>query len=261
MNPPSLKSYERFLEEKVLGFGLLQLKEYYDRVVYPMKETFKESDFMKELNKNLKTYNEEYLMSKECLLLSRIEPIKIDIKPFDSMICKCYRKDVINNARWSEADFDLEAEYDWTNPMYCFETFTDILRTRISVRYLDGATFVAEKLKSLADDLGLPHKIEPKASEEGYYAIHFDLTYSFDIPSITFDPKEIQSSIEFQINTEIQNIVEDLAHKYYEQARMRLKKMDEIWQWNYECEEFLPNYLGHIIHYIEGMIMEVRERE
>ncbi len=85
--------------------------------------------------------------------------------------------------------------------------------------------------------------------------------YPFEIPSITFDPKEIQSSIEFQINTEIQDLIVDLAFKYYEQRRMIPKRMEEKWQWDYECDEFLPNYLGHIIHYVEGMIMEVRERK
>ena len=261
MELPSLEEYEEFLEEKVLGFGLRKLEKYYDGVVYPMKKTFEESDFLKRLKKNLPTYNEEYLMKKEYPLMSRIEPIEIEIKPFNSMICKCYRKDVINNTKWLIKDFDLEARYDWISPLRCFEEFTDILRTRISVRYLDGAVFLAEKMKSLADSLELAHKLAYKAEEEGYYAIHFDLTYPFEIPSITFDTYEIQSNIEFQINTEIQDLIVDLAFKYYEQRRIRPKRMDEKWQWNYECDEFLPNYLGHIIHYIEGMIMEVRERK
>ncbi len=46
-----------------------------------------------------------------------------------------------------------------------------------------------------------------------------------------------------------------------EETRMKLKRTDKIWQWDYKCDEFLPNYLGHIIHYIEGMIMEVRDRK
>jgi len=261
MNLPDLASYESFLEEEVLGFGLGRLEKYYESVVYPMKKTFEESKFLKQFNKNLRTYNQEYLMKKEYELMSRIKSLEIDVKPFESMICKCYRKDIINNTKWVEEDFDWNAEYDWTNPLHCFENFNDILRTRISVRYLDGAIFIGEKLKSLADSQGLANKIAPKASEVGYYAIHFDLMYPFEIPTIKFDPKEIQSSIEFQINTEIQDLIINLAYKYYEQARMRLKGTKEIWQWDYECDEFLPNYLGHIIHYVEGMIMEVRERK
>lgn len=35
---------------------------------------------------------------------------------------------------------------------------------------------------------------------------------------------------------------------------------DVAWQWQYRGDQFVPNYLGHILHYIEGMIMEVRER-
>lgn len=40
-----------------------------------------------------------------------------------------------------------------------------------------------------------------------------------------------------------------------------MKPLDIKWQWDYESDEFIPNYLGHILHYIEGMIMEVRKRE
>jgi len=52
--------------------------------------------------------------------------------------------------------------------MSCFEKLTDILRTRISVRYLDGAIFVANKLEQLADSLKLKHKLVYKAKEEGF---------------------------------------------------------------------------------------------
>ena len=245
----------------MLGFGLLKLKRYYENVANTMKKTFEESAFLKKLNKNLPIYNENYLMARGYPLVSKAERLAIQIKPFDSMIRKCYRKDIIENPRWAVEAFDWEAQYDWINPKYCFEKFSDILRTRISVRYLDGVIFVAEELRSLADSLDLPHRIAYKAEEEGYYAIHFDLTYPFEIPTLMFQTYDIKSTIEFQINTEIQDLILDLAHKYYEERRMRLKETDEKWQWDYECDEFLPNYLGHIIHYIEGMIMEVRERK
>ena len=33
------------------------------------------------------------------------------------------------------------------------------------------------------------------------------------------------------------------------------------WQWDYKSDEFSANYLGHILHYVEGMIVEIREKQ
>jgi len=166
MNLPKLDKYEKFLEENILGFGLLKLERYYENISFLMKKTFEKSDFFEKLNDNLGNYNEEYLMDKGFKLFSINKPLKIDVKPFESMIHKCYRRDIINNPKWINEDFDWSRKKDWINPISCFETFTDILRTRVSVRYLDGAIFMAKKMKSLADSLELKNKLEYKAKEE-----------------------------------------------------------------------------------------------
>jgi hypothetical protein len=36
--------------------------------------------------------------------------------------------------------------------------------------------------------------------------------------------------------------------------------IEEI-SWNYRNDQFITTYLGHILHYVEGMIIEVRDRE
>ena len=42
---------------------------------------------------------------------------------------------------------------------------------------------------------------------------------------------------------------------------MRIGRQKDTWAWKYEGEEFSPNYVGHLIHYVEGVIMEIRNRE
>jgi len=258
---PKLEDYIDFLEDKLLRFEIGELQKYYERVVYAMRKNFEESSFLKQLNDNLRTYHQDYVQQNEYPLFSRIEPIEIKVKPFHSMLEKCYRQDVIDNPRWKEAEFNWDSAYVWIDPTTCFERFNDILRTRLSVRYLDGAIFLLEKTERLADSLNLKHSHRYKAEEEGYYAIHFYLTCPFEIQSKDSGLKKIESKVEVQINTEVQNLILDLSHKYYEERRMKKRNVDEKWQWDYDCEEFTPNYLGHIIHYIEGMIMEVRKRK
>ena len=60
---------------------------------------------------------------------------------------------------------------------------------------------------------------------------------------------------------QIKDVIKELTYKYYEKRRMRLSPSDEKWQWNYKSEEFAPNYIGHILHYVEGAIMEIRDKE
>ena len=51
-------------------------------------------------------------------------------------------------------------------------------------------------------------------------------------------------------------------HKYYEEKRGKVSlAVERVWQWDYESDEFIPNYLGHRLHYVEGMIMDIRERD
>jgi hypothetical protein len=52
-----------------------------------------------------------------------------------------------------------------------------------------------------------------------------------------------------------------LLHKYYEERRKKIGAEDVKWQWNYKTDEFVANYLGHILHYVEGMIMEIRDKQ
>ena len=74
-----------------------------------------------------------------------------------------------------------------------------------------------------------------------------------------FKTEKIMVSIEIQITTQLQEVIKKLLHKYYEERRKRIEKPSVKWQWDYKSDEFSTNYLGHILHYVEGMIMDIRE--
>jgi len=78
---------------------------------------------------------------------------------------------------------------------------------------------------------------------------------------VNWDTIFIKISIELQITTQLQEVIRKLLHNYYEERRIRLKEEDLKWQWDYRSDEFATNYLGHILHYIEGMIMDIREKQ
>ena len=65
---------------------------------------------------------------------------------------------------------------------------------------------------------------------------------------------------EIQVTTQIQEIIKTLLHKQYEEKRKVNTPKDYKWQWDSKSPQFIPNYLGHIVHYVEGMIIEIRDK-
>ncbi|MGA8485346.1 MAG: hypothetical protein WB706_13230 [Nitrososphaeraceae archaeon] len=39
------------------------------------------------------------------------------------------------------------------------------------------------------------------------------------------------------------------------------RNYDTNWKWNYKSDLFSSSYLGHILHYVEGLILEVRDKQ
>lgn len=257
-----IQSYEIFLSELV-GYDKDVLRNYYGDVTKKMASDFQESNFIKILNRNLKLYNEEYILYNNFVLLDDRNKIEIKIKPYNSMIEKCFRKDVIEKKVLDvleEGTYDELKKYAEHSPINCFWTFSDIIRTRLTVNYMDGALFMCDNIQRLAREMDLTPYKSYKAQDDGYYAIHLDVEKEFEIPDIIRKTIKINSKVEIQINTAIQNLLIDLSHEYYEQVRKRVRIQDIKWQWLHNCDEFIPNYLGHMAHYIEGMMLNVRDK-
>jgi hypothetical protein len=129
------------------------------------------------------------------------------------------------------------------------------------VKYFDGVDYLTEKIKNLCIKHNIDIKVHKEAREEGYYAAHLYIRMDFEIPKIDWDTERIEALIEIQITTQLQEVIRRLLHNYYEKKRKIVVKPPEKWQWDYRCDEFCANYLGHILHYVEGMIMDIRERQ
>jgi len=240
------------------------LKGYYRDVTSSMKEEFENTIFMKKLNENLIAYNEEYIAKKNFELFETLDNIYMEIKPYNSMIEKCFRKDILEKKSWPiliEGNYDDLIPYAEHTPLNCFEKFSDIIRTRITTKYMDGSLIILNKLKELTIDCGLKFQ-EPdyKTQFDGYYAIHLNLIYNFEIPELKRSSIQKDCKIEFQINTSVQNLLVELTHEYYKISRKKLEEPNIKWQWMSDCNEFIPYYLGHLTHYLEGMMVNIREK-
>jgi hypothetical protein len=177
----------------------------------------------------------------------------IEPKSWESFLLKSFRRNVLNNDNWPAPPIN-----GWTLPDNWYVTTHDIVRTTLVVKYLDGVEFLVSELQKLAEKTGTQFSSSLEARDEGYYAAHTYGEVICPVPTAKWDVAETPVQLEVQITTQLQEVIRRLTHENYEQRRVKDKPSAMPWQWDYAGREFDPNYLGHILHYMEGTIMKVR---
>jgi len=257
--PTNLEEYLQWLKNRHNVDITNRTRIHYDAVAEKVKQQFKRSRFWKQLGANLQEYNDEYYLSNGYQLLPEKKLPKIEIKPFETFLHKTMRINVLDNNRWDKAPPD-----GWILPDTWYPRINDIVRTCFVVRYLDGVEFMRNKMQTLCkEDNERDFDCKFKAKEEGYYAAHVYTREKCEIPKfIVVGTEEVSVSIEIQITTQLKEVIRELLHKHYEARREKVSTTpEELWQWNYMSGEFATNYLGHILHYVDGMIVGIREKE
>ena len=255
IKPENIDDYYKWCK-KELNFEITsQLENYYNSITVKLKADFEKSLFWKSILDKRVVLNQEYLAQTSYNLFTFDFKPEIVTKSFSSFIEKTFRRNVIFNKNFPKAPYG-----GWITPQNWYENTNDIIRTFFVVKYLDGVEFLMQKISEIATENNLICQNSFEARDEGYYALHLYIISDFEIPKQTWDTEIKKMSIEIQVTTQLQDVISKLTHKFYEERRISLKKPDKKWQWNYKSDEFAVNYLGHILHYLEGMIMDVRQK-
>lgn len=221
-----------------------------------IKMQFEASPFWVELKNKLGEFQFDYKSkNKNYNLLMHLEPPKVKEKSYESFFLKTFRKNILEN----EDPFN-EPNDGWIFPDNWYSKIKDVVRTCFTVKYLDGAEYLANKIQSVCNEQNIEYVTSFEAKEEGYYAVHMSVLQEFDITDQTGVQRKIKVWIEIQITTQLQEVIRQLLHNHYEENREKSVQEDVKWQWNYKSSEFAANYLGHILHYVEGMIVEIRDK-
>lgn len=255
--PKNINEYKVWLHN-VIGIPFTGKEQsYYETVSGIIKTDIERSAFWTEFINKIESFNNEYYLEKDGyhLTVANYRP-EILVKSYDSMLNKAYRKNVILNRNWPGPPKD-----DWINSKNWLTKTNDIIRTSFVVKYLDGIEFMIDRLTRYCKELGLKNDVSFEARDEGYYAVHYYIYLPISIPNEDWISEKKTISFEIQLTTQLQDVIKKLTHLHYENRRVRIDRPDKKWQWNYKSEEFSANYLGHILHYIEGMIMEIRENQ
>lgn len=254
--PKNIEEYKKWLN-KTLSIDINSRTEnHYESVANKIKIDFQKSKPWNDILNQLIEYSAEYLAKTNYQLLVNDFKPELVTKSFASFFEKSFRKNIVFNK-----NFPDPPQKGWVTPDNWFENTNDILRTFFVVKYLDGVEFLMEKIQNSLKNNSLTCNNSFEARDEGYYAVHIYTSFEFEIPKIDWDTEEKNISVELQITTQLQEVIGKLTHQLYENRRVKQDKLDKKWQWDYESEEFTTNYLGHILHYVEGMIMEVRNKQ
>src|SRR4030042_4687998 len=143
--PTNRPDYNVWLKEN-LDVAITETdRTHYEAAAAKIKYDFESSSFWQKLKKNLREYNDEYVVSTAYpLLVNRDEIPELKVKPWSSFVDKTYRENVVKNANWPGPPGD-----GWIIPGNWYARIHDIVRTTIVVKYLDGVSFLAEKLETL----------------------------------------------------------------------------------------------------------------
>lgn len=259
--PEDIEQYKNWLFDTFHVLIDQRTENHYELTSGRIRSSFEQSNFWKTFVSRFLDYNDEYLIDKNYNLFinSDYKPI-LQQKTYKSFLEKTYRKNALQNENWPN-----EPGGGWVYPPLWYTQIHDIVRTLVLVKYLDGVTFICDKIVDICDAEGLTYNLSYEAREEGYYAAHINIEYNCSIPDFKFRTSERAISAEIQVTTQLQEVIRNLLHKHYENCRVRdigTVDMDRMkWQWDYKCDEFATNYLGHILHYVEGMILEIRDKQ
>ena len=229
---------------------------YYERESNRLVTEFKKTGFWTEFGRRRDHLAERrQLEGGYPLLAHQGTPADIVPKPWDSLLDKCYRKNVLENNV-----FPKPPPEGWITEKNWLDRIHDVVRTTVVVRYMDDIFIVAKLLQEVAANEAIEIDVDFKARNEGYYAVHVSVPMRLQYAEFGWERLFVNIQVEVQLCTQIQEVIRRLTHVFYKKRRVRPHVPGHEWQWDCESDEFVPNYLGHMLQYADGMIMNSRRR-
>lgn len=253
LKPPDLDAYADWLWHEH-GVETALLESQYNRVSRSILNQFQTSRFWTATKVALPELISSYFLCTGYRMASSDPMAGLQVKPWETFWLKTFRRNVVDNDEWPGPPPE-----GWWLPNTWFPLAKDVVRTRIVVRYLDAVVEVAQLLEGIARRMRHRYATDYEATDAGYYAAHFVIRRRLDIPALAYDTTRVVVPIEIQVTTEVKSVVQELLHKYYEEARQHQPADPEEARWNYASDAFRSSYVGHMAHYLEGIIMNLRE--
>lgn len=252
--PATMPEYEKWaLEQLKVDYKDQAIKNLFGINTLAIRSALEASNFYRELPQLLKTSQIDYKGLHGVPLLMTEETPIFQLKEYDKAVNKSWRSNALENWKWPS-----EPKWGWTNSDNWFSKINDLVRTTIVCKYMDGPKFLAERLAKLAKDNGLTPDIKTQERDSGYYAVHFYLDLPVDLVDKSLKTVSVTATCEIQITTQLQEVLRLLSHTFYEQTRVAIDD-DDAWKWDHTSPRFRSSFMGHTLHLLEGVIVELRD--
>jgi hypothetical protein len=240
---------------KTLGidFAAPASRNQYETNVQNAQNAVQNSLFMREFPAFLAKQEEEHQKRTGAGLLMLSE-LTVHRKPFSSAVTKSFRINVLRNNGFPNPPND-----GWITPDNWYGRFPDLVRSTLVCRFLDGPKGLALALDEYAKSMGLTGRHIPRNTDDGYYAFHQHTGFPVDIVDANWQTQATTVEFEIQLTTQLQEVLRDLTHPLYERARVATGQRDDHWKWEHDTLRFRTSYLGHTLHMIEAVIVQVRD--
>jgi ppGpp synthetase/RelA/SpoT-type nucleotidyltranferase len=223
----------------------------YDVNSVSLQNIIQQHSFYAEIMVVLRLAAKAYNTSKPTQLFFGDPAVNLQIKPYASVVSKAYRYNCLNNSR-----FPREPKDGWYTGSNFYWKVNDLIRACVVCRYADGPSFVAQRIRDHAVSHGLSFECYPMNNDAGYYAYHCYIR----IPSFALVEGSVSEgdvSLEIQITTQLQDAMRELTHSLYADDRMQSSNSRD-WKWAFNSRKFKTSYLGHTLHLLEGLIVELK---
>lgn len=183
--------------------------------------------------------------------------LQFSTKTYQSTIDKIFRI----NCLWNKKFPDAPPNSGWINPENIFSKINDLVRACLVCKFIDGPKFITEKLAEYCQENGTKHRCYSQERDEGYYAYHFYIY--FDVQVLDSEWKEIDTTaiVEIQFTTQLQEVLKELTHQYFEVSRLEPESSDNKWKWEVNSNRFRSAYMCHTLHLLEAIILDLRKKD
>lgn len=208
--------------------------------------------FVLELSKTLVVWDDECKRDNNYPLLMDAELPPFNRKSYDSFLNKIYRSCCVYNNK-----FPAAPDAGWITDANYLSVINDLVRNKISCKFIDGPRILSAKLVELAAKHGLRAEYSSRNYDDGYYAYHVYVYFPLIIDLGTSPAVTHEVAVEIQISTQLKEVMYEILHKFYADDRSKVFKDD--WKWDLGSLKFKSGYLSHTLHMLEAMIVELRD--
>ncbi len=67
-------------------------------------------------------------------------------------------------------------------------------------------------------------------------------------------------NLEIQVTTQLQEILGDLTHPYFQISRIDPNSPDRKWKWETDSNRFRSAYMCHTLHLLEAIMIDLRDK-